>query len=119
MNVDVFSDPICPWCFIGKRRYAAAAAERPNLELRLQWRTFQLNPQMPVEGMPRQEYLSSKFGGAANAADVYRRVAEAGLTVGVEFAFDRIRRTPNTVQAHRLLRLARLPGAPRHAEDAR
>ena len=109
MNVDVFSDPICPWCFIGKRRYAAAAAARPALDLRLHWRAFQLNPEMPAEGMPRQEYLQTKFGGAANAAEVYRQVAEAGTTVDIDFAFERIVRTPNTVQAHRLLRLAQQP----------
>ena len=106
MYVDVFSDPICPWCFIGKRRYEEAAAERAALELRLGWRAFQLNPEMPAEGMPRQEYLQAKFGGAANAAQVYDRVIEAGHTVGIDFAFDRIVRTPSTVQAHRLVRLS-------------
>ena len=109
MYIDVFSDPVCPWCFVGKRRFEAAAAERPGLDLRLRWRCFQLNPDMPAEGMERQAYLQAKFGGAAGAAQVYERVAEAGRSVGIDFAFDRIRRTPNTVQAHRLLRLAQQP----------
>lgn len=109
MNIDVFSDPVCPWCYIGKRRFEAAAAERPTLDLRLHWRAFQLNPDMPAQGMDRKHYLQSKFGGAANAAEVYRRIAETGRSVGLDFAFDRIRRTPNTVQAHRLLRLAQQP----------
>ena len=106
MFIDVFSDPICPWCFIGKRRFEAAASERRGLDLKLRWRCFQLNPDMPREGLPRQEYLSAKFGGASGAAQVYDRVIEAGHTVGIDFAFDRIERTPNTVQAHRLIRLA-------------
>lgn len=109
MQVDVFSDPVCPWCFIGKRRFDAAARERPALGLALHWRAFQLNPDMPAGGMDRAAYLQAKFGGATRAKEIYQRVNEAGQSVGIEFAFDNIRRTPSTVQAHRLIRLAQQP----------
>lgn len=110
MNIDIFSDPVCPWCFIGRRRLAAALdADGTVAELR--WRVFQLNPDMPEEGMDRAEYLAAKFGGSERARELYARVAEAGESVGIDFAFDRIARTPNTLDAHRLIKLAQLLGA--------
>ena len=107
MNIDVFSDPVCPWCFIGKRRMEKA------LELNglagtatVRWRAFQLNPGMPPEGMDRAAYLALKFGGDERAAQIYEAVRKAGETVGIPFEFDRIGRMPNTVKAHRLIRFA-------------
>lgn len=107
MIIDVFSDPICPWCFIGKRRMEKAL-ELNGLTGRVtvRWRAFQLNPGMPPEGMDRAEYLALKFGGGERATEIYNMVGEAGKGVGIPFEFDRIERTPNTIKAHRLIRFA-------------
>jgi predicted DsbA family dithiol-disulfide isomerase len=106
MQIDIISDVICPWCFIGKRRLEKALALRPELVAEIAWRPFQLNPDMPPEGMERQSYLAAKFGGGAHAERIYTHVAEAGATADIAFAFDRIRRTPNTRDAHSLIRFA-------------
>jgi predicted DsbA family dithiol-disulfide isomerase len=106
MRVDIISDVICPWCYIGKRRLERALATRPALAPEVAWRPFQLNPDMPPEGMPRAAYLAAKFGGAGHAGRIYQAVAEAGASVDIPFAFERIRRTPSTRDAHRLIRLA-------------
>lgn len=110
MHIDIFSDTICPWCFIGKRRLERALAERPQPGLTLRWRAFQLNPDMPAEGMERSDYLALKFGGAANARSVYAQVEAAGESEGIAFAFARMKRTPNTVDSHRLIRFADTKG---------
>ena len=110
MIVDIFSDPICPWCFIGKKRLAQALDLRPDAPVTVRWRAFQLNPDMPPAGMDRQAYLSAKFGGADRAGQIYDRIRQVGETVGIDFAFDKITQTPNTVQAHRLIRFAQRPG---------
>ena len=110
MHIDIYSDTICPWCYIGKRRLERALAERPQSELTLTWRAFQLNPDMPAEGMERQTYLQLKFGGPDNARQVYDRVREAGRQEAIPFAFDAIARTPNTVDSHRLIRFAQRHG---------
>jgi predicted DsbA family dithiol-disulfide isomerase len=106
MHIDIVSDVICPWCFIGKRRLERALRQRPELEVSIAWRAFQLNPDMPADGMPRDAYVAAKFGGAAQAARIYGAVTEAGRAEGIPFAFDRIRRTPSTRDAHRLIRFA-------------
>jgi predicted DsbA family dithiol-disulfide isomerase len=106
MHIDIFSDTVCPWCFIGKRRLERALAERPQPGLTIRWRTFQLNPDMPAEGMDRRTYLERKFGGSQNAERVYGAVREAGQAEGIPFAFDRIARTPNTLKSHQLLAFA-------------
>ncbi len=110
MHLDIFSDTICPWCFIGKRRLERALAERPQPNMTVRWRAFQLNPDMPAEGMARSDYLAHKFGGAANARSVYAQVEAAGGSEGIDFAFDRMKRTPNTVDSHRLIRFAEPKG---------
>jgi predicted DsbA family dithiol-disulfide isomerase len=110
MHIDIVSDVICPWCFIGKRRLERALKLRPEVDVSISWRAFQLNPDMPAEGMPRQEYLAAKFGGAGQARRIYAAVEQAGAGEDIDFAFDRIRRTPNTVDAHRLIRFAALQG---------
>ena len=109
ITLDVFSDPICPWCFIGKKRLDAALASRPDIPVTVRWRAFQLNPDMPPAGMDRQRYLSAKFGGADRASEVYGHIKKVGDQVGIDFQFDRIERTPNTLQAHRLIRFAQRP----------
>jgi predicted DsbA family dithiol-disulfide isomerase len=118
MRIDIVSDVICPWCFIGKRRLEKALALRSELEPEITWRPFQLNPSMPDEGMERRAYLAAKFGGDAHADRIYANVTEAGATVGIPFAFDRIRRTPNTRDAHRLIRYAALAGRADAAVEA-
>ena len=106
MHIDIFSDPICPWCFIGKRRLRRALAARPGLRPTIRWRAFQLNPAMPADGMERQSYLAVKFGNAAEAQRLYATIGQVGAVEGIDFRFDRIRMTPNTVDAHRLVRYA-------------
>jgi len=110
MRVDIVSDVICPWCYIGKRRLEKALALRPGVSIDTSWRPFQLNPDMPAEGIDRRAYLAAKFGGSAHAERIYANVTEAGVSVGIPFAFDRIRRTPNTRDAHRLIRHAAAQG---------
>ncbi len=106
MRIDIYSDTICPWCFIGKRRLERALAERPQPGLKIHWRAFQLNPDMPAGGLDRQDYLNRKFGGAQNAERVYAAVREAGAQEGIAFDFAAIERTPNSLLSHRLLRFA-------------
>jgi predicted DsbA family dithiol-disulfide isomerase len=110
LNIDIISDVVCPWCYIGKRQIEAAlalyaqqhpGADRPQLT----WRPFQLNPQLPSEGMSRQDYVVQKFG-AARSKDIYARVAAVGAEYGIAFAFDRIARQPNTLAVHSLIALA-------------
>ena len=101
INVDIFADIICPWCYIGKTRLDQAFARRPELTPIYRWRSFLLNPSMPEEGMSRQAYLTAKFGHAASA--VYGRIAMAGLDAGIDFQFSKIERTPDTRPIHQLL----------------
>ena len=104
MEIDIYFDPVCPWCFIGKRRLERALAQRPEQNPTVRWRTFQLNPEMPQEGMERSHYLTMKFGIGKRARYLYENIRKVGTSVGIEFAFDKISRTPNTIQAHRLIR---------------
>mgnify|MGYP001158219743 FL=1 len=106
MKIDIYSDPVCPWCFIGKRRLERALAQRPEKGTTVRWRAFQLNPDMPQEGIERSRYLTLKFGGEARAQKLYENIRKVGASVGIDFAFDKISRTPNTIQAHRLIRFA-------------
>ncbi|MSP88071.1 MAG: DsbA family oxidoreductase [Alphaproteobacteria bacterium] len=109
MQIDIFSDIICPWCLIGKRRLERALLERPQPGLTLRWRAFQLNPDMPHDGMDRAAYLAAKFG-HAKADQIYRTIRQVGEAEGIAFRFEKITRTPNTVDAHRLVRLAGIVG---------
>ena len=116
LNIDIISDVVCPWCYIGKRQIEAALAlyaqQHPGAQPpRVTWRPFQLNPQLPAEGMSRQDYVVQKFG-AARAKDVYARVAAVGAEHGIAFAFERIARQPNTLAAHSLIALAGAEGQP-------
>ena len=114
LNIDIISDVVCPWCYIGKRQIEAALAlyaqQNPGADRpRVTWLPFQLNPQLPAEGMSRQDYVVQKFG-AARAQDIYARVAAVGAEYGIAFAFDRIARQPNTVAVHSLIALAAAAG---------
>ena len=104
--VEVVHDLVCPWCFLGVRRLRRALARRPDLAFNLHWRPFLLNPDMPRSGMPRADYVVRKFGGEERARRLYGSIAEVGRLEGVNFRFDRIRRTPSSVDAHRLVRWA-------------
>lgn len=118
MHIDIISDVICPWCFIGKRRLERALALRPDLAAILSWRAFELNPDLPSEGIPHELYLTTKFGGYGAAERLYAAVSNAGRAEGIEFAFERIRRTPNTLRAHRLIRLASGKGCAERVVEA-
>ena len=104
--IDVVFDTICPWCYIGKNRLERLLADRDGLEATIRWRPFLLNPQMPAEGIDRNVYLAKKFGGEARIQRIFAAMREAGESVGIDFDFDIIERTPNTVDAHRLVGLA-------------
>lgn len=106
MQIDIISDVVCPWCLVGKRHLEAALAQRPDLDVTIRWKPFQLNPDMPKEGMDRKTAIARKFGSAENAGKIYQRVSEAGKKAGVDFNFDAIPKTPNTVDAHRLIHWA-------------
>ncbi len=110
MQIDIFSDPICPWCYIGKRRLERALAARSDLRPEIRWRAFQLNPAMPEDGLERKSYLSTKFGSAAEAQRLYGQISQVGMTEGINFRFDDIVVTPNTINAHRLIRYATRAG---------
>ena len=103
MKIDIVSDAICPWCYIGKRRLEQALQLAPQPELEVGWRPFQLNPDMPPEGMTRDDYVRAKFGGGDRPRQIYQAIAESGREAGIEFQFSKIRRTPNTVLSHRLI----------------
>ena len=103
MRLEVFFDVICPWCYLGRHRLARALAQRPSTPLEIRWRPFQLNPGMPSTGMHRQAYLTAKFGTPEKATRIYRAAADALRRDGVDFDFSRIDRTPNTLNAHRLI----------------
>ncbi len=103
MHIDIVSDTICPWCFVGKRRFERALKARPDLEIEIEWRAFELNPDMAAEGMDRHSYLVQKFGGEGPAQDIYDRITLAGEGEDIAFAFDRMARVPNTVNSHRLI----------------
>ena len=106
VRIDVFSDTICPWCWIGKRRLERTLEARPSLDAEMVWHAFQLNPGMPAGGMDRTRYLETKFGGAEHARVVYDRVIAQGARESLPFDFDAIPRTPNTLDSHRLVRWA-------------
>lgn len=107
-RIDVISDAICPWCWIGKRNLAGALAQlaEEGERFEVHWRPFQLNPDMPREGVERDAYRAAKFGSLERSRQLDAQVAAAGAGVGLEFRYDRMRRTPNTLDAHRLIRLA-------------
>jgi predicted DsbA family dithiol-disulfide isomerase len=107
LTVDVTSDVICPWCYIGKRRLEKAIASfAGRADLRVRWHPFELNPSMPQEGMNRKEYRAAKFGSWERSLALDAQVTEVGRAEGLSFAFDRAERTPNTLDSHRLILLA-------------
>lgn len=113
-QIDVISDVVCPWCYIGQRRLAAALSGLPEDDAArrapVRWHPFQLNPGLPQAGISRRKYVEDKFGGPERAAQIYARVSAVGASVGIAFAFDRIEIQPNTQDAHRLIAWAQARG---------
>ncbi|SDN30064.1 Predicted dithiol-disulfide isomerase, DsbA family [Lutimaribacter pacificus] len=110
IKLDIFSDPICPWCYIGKTRLDRALEQRPGHPFTIEWHPFQLNPDMPREGMDRRAYLEAKFGGREAAVKAYMPVVEHAAQAGLTIDFEAIARTPNTMDAHRLIHWAGIEG---------
>ena len=114
LAIDVVSDIVCPWCFIGKRKLEHALTElrsaEPALDVRIRWHPFELNPDLPAEGIARTTYVERKFGNAERASQIYRRVLGAGEAVGLALRFDRIAQQPNTFDGHRLIAWAQKQG---------
>jgi predicted DsbA family dithiol-disulfide isomerase len=109
--LDIVSDVVCPWCFIGLRRLERALASIPRAEeIEVRWRAFELNPGLPPEGVDRKSFHAAKFGGEEQMKDAYARVAAVGAEEGIVFAQDKILKQPNTTDAHRLLALAAARG---------
>ncbi len=106
MRIEIVFDTVCPWCFIGKRRLEKALASRPKLRARIIWRPFLLNPDMPIGGIDRRLYLERKFGSPHRIQRILNTIANAGAPDGIDFKFERMRRTPSSLQSHRLVRLA-------------
>ena len=108
IKLDIMSDPICPWCYIGKTQLDRALASHPDHPFTVEWHPFQLNPDMPAEGMDRRAYLEGKFGGKAAAVQVYGNIERQAQTLGLSIDFAAMKRTPNTINAHRLIHWAGL-----------
>ncbi|WP_187829982.1 DsbA family oxidoreductase [Siccirubricoccus phaeus] len=111
LPIEVVFDLVCPWCFLGIRRLRRTLRARPDIAAELVWRPFLLNPDLSPQGVPRQEYLVRKFGGEERARRLHGTIAELGRAEGVDFHFERIRRVPHSLDAHRLVRWAARYGA--------
>lgn len=110
IKLDIMSDPICPWCYIGKAHLDRALAAHPDHPFVIEWHPFQLNPGMAPEGMDRRAYLEGKFGGREGAVRAYAPVVEHAKKAGLNIDFEGMRRTPNTLDAHRLIHWAGIEG---------
>lgn len=110
VKLDILSDPICPWCYIGKTYLDRALEQRPNHPFVIEWHPFQLNTDMPRGGMDRRAYLEAKFGGKDGAVRAYAPVVEHAQQAGLQIDFEAMQRTPNTLDAHRLIMWAGIEG---------
>jgi len=110
VTIDVVSDVVCPWCYLGKHRLEKAVAEIKDLDVAIRWRPFQLDPSVPPEGMPWADYARAKFGNVDALADGHKRLTEYGREVGIAYHFDAVTRSANTINAHRLVRWAAAAG---------
>ena len=106
LEIDVYADVVCPWCYVGEAHLERALAERPELDVTLRWHPFQLRPEMPAGGEPWRAFAEEKFGGWARARSAFAHVAEVGARSGLSFDFDKVASAPNTVDAHRLILMA-------------
>lgn len=117
MRIDIVFDTVCPWCFVGKRRFDRALKLRPNLKPEVRYRSFLLNPDLPPQGVDRREYLERKFGGSHQYDRIAEALAYTGKGEGINFALDKIKRTPNSANSHRLVRLAHTLGRQHEAVE--
>lgn len=106
ITIDVVSDVVCPWCFVGRKRLEQALALNPDLDATVNWRPFQLDPTIPAKGKDRQRYMQEKFGSSDRIFEIHQQLTELGGEVGIEFDFEAIQVSPNTLDAHRLIRWA-------------
>ena len=111
VTLDILSDPVCPWCYIGKANLDRALERAGDHPFTVEWHPFQLNPDMPAEGADRRTYLETRLGGPARAAAAYANVLDHAARAGLTLALDRMARIPNTLDAHRLIHWAGLEGA--------
>ena len=118
IRLDIFSDPVCPWCYVGKANLDKALGQHPDHPFQIQWHPFQLNPEMPPEGVTQRAYLEEKFGGKARVDAVHERLREAARGAGVDMDPDKPRRMPNTLDAHRLIHWAGIEGVQQTVVDA-
>lgn len=118
VTIEIYSDVVCPWCYVGKRRLERALSQLPAVRVRTTWRPFQLNPTMPKEGMDRNAYLVAKFGSLDTFRRLEQHVLAAGASERIPFAFDNIAKTPNTFLAHRLIWYAGQQGCQGAVVDA-
>ncbi|NOC44521.1 MULTISPECIES: DsbA family oxidoreductase [unclassified Ruegeria] len=118
VKLDILSDPICPWCYIGKTQLDKALANVPDHPFVIEWHPFQLNPDMTDAGMDRREYLERKFGGKDGAVRAYAPVVEHAEKAGLNINFEAMKRTPNTLDAHRLIHWAGIEGKQNAVVDA-
>lgn len=110
ITVDVVSDVVCPWCFIGQKRLDKAVAAAGDVQVHIRWRPFQLDPTIPPHGKDRREYMLAKFGSDERIREIHARIEPLGEAEGISFAFDAIKVAPNTLDAHRLIRWAGAAG---------
>ena len=106
LKIDIIVDTVCPWCYVGKKRFERALEISPQPDIQVGWRAFQLNPDMPEVGKDRRAYVMEKFGGIERARAVHSSLLTAGKEVGIKFNFNSIEKTPNTIHSHRLVRYA-------------
>jgi predicted DsbA family dithiol-disulfide isomerase len=118
IRLDIFSDPVCPWCFVGKANLDRALADHPDHPFAIQWHPFQLNADMPPEGVAKRAYLEEKFGGKARVDAVHERLREVARAAGVDMDPDKPQRMPNTLDAHRLIHWAGIEGVQPAVVDA-
>jgi predicted DsbA family dithiol-disulfide isomerase len=109
LTIDVVSEVVCPWCYLGEKRLEAALDEAPQA-VAVRWRPYQLDPTIPDGGLDRAEYMAKKFGKSGRLQSVHENLTRLGAELGIPFAFDKIKRAPNTLDAHRLIRWANTAG---------
>lgn len=110
IRIDVVSDVVCPWCFLGQKRLDAAIAATPGVDVAVAWRPYQLDPTIPAEGLDRKAYMRAKFGDESRLRDAHLRLEELGKVVGIAYDFEAIKVAPNTLDAHRVIRWAGASG---------
>ena len=110
ITIDVVSDAVCPWCFIGQKRLDKAIAAVPEVDVQIRWRPFQLDPTIPPEGKDRKQYMLAKFGSEERLRQIHANIEPLGAAEGIDFDFDAIKVSPNTIDAHRVMRWAAAAG---------